>query len=379
MEKIKRKSGVKYRESIRINGRTIKSPVFSRKTDCIQWLAQQRSRRYENTLYGDNSKLKSTTIFEEYAGNWIIGKKAAGLSKSTIDNYESYLNVHLVPFFKGLDMKRISRVDVESFQAHFSKTHNAKGTNNIMTALKAIFSEAVKDGFLVKSPAAFMKKLSEDNPVESYWTKAEIDQFFRGSIHNPLYDLFLIALNTGMRRGELAGLKWDRVDLSLNQITISRTRDVDGLKERTKTKLKRVIPMNQLVKMTLLKLFQERKGSEFVFVRSDDSPLEVHHIYRDFGKAQAKAGITNKIRFHDLRHTFASQFMMNNGNVFDLQKILGHTDIKMTMRYAHYSPEHLQKAMQGFELGQSNELAQNLPTPFSRKSQTSLESVAVNS
>lgn len=53
-------------------------------------------------------------------------------------------------------------------------------------------------------------------------------------------------------------------------------------------------------------------------------------------------GITNKIRFHDLRHSFASNYMMNGGNVFDLQKILGHTDIKMTMRYAHFTPEHLQ-------------------------------------
>jgi integrase len=174
--------------------------------------------------------------------------------------------------------------------------------------------------------------------------------------------LILVALNTGMRKGELAGLKWDRIDFSLGQITVSRTRDIFGLKERKKTKLKRIIPMNQLMRMTFLKLFQGRKGSDFVFVDENDFPLEVHHIYRDFAKAQKHAGIANKIRFHDLRHTFASQFMMNNGNVFDLQKILGHTDIKMTMRYAHYSPEHLQKAMQGFELGYSNELTQNSPT-----------------
>jgi site-specific recombinase XerD len=69
------------------------------------------------------------------------------------------------------------------------------------------------------------------------------------------------------------------------------------------------------------------------------------HIYRRFHKAQAKAGLTNRIRFHDLRHSFASNFMMNGGNVFDLQKILGHTDIKMTMRYAHFTPDHLQTSI----------------------------------
>lgn len=368
MEKIKRLSGIKYRESIRINGRTIKSPVFSRKTDCVQWLADQRSKRFETILYGDTFKLRDKLNFEDFAETWLTGKRSIGLSLSTIDNYERNLKCHIYPAVGKSDIKKITKQDLEKFQLHLSKDHNAKGTNHIMTVLKAILSEAVKEGYLIRNPSMGLKKLSEDSNVEAYWTKSEIDQFLRANFKNPFYDLFLVALNTGMRRGEMAGLKWDRIDFSLNQITISRTRDVDGLRERTKTKLKRVIPMNQLVRMTLLKLFQARKGSEFVFVNEDDSPFAVHHTYRDFAKAQAAAKISNKIRFHDLRHTFASQFMMNNGNVFDLQKILGHTDIKMTMRYAHYSPEHLQKAMQGFELGQSNELAQISPTAFNQRS-----------
>lgn len=373
MEKIKRKTGFKYRESIRINGRTIKSPVFSRKTDCIQWLADQRSRRVETLLYGDSFKLMDKILFRDYAKTWLNAKRAMGLSPSTINNYESYLNVHILPIFGNKDLKKVEKKDLETFQVHFSKNHNAKGTNLLMSVLKSILKEAVKDGYLIRNPSQGLKKLSEDNPVESYWTKSEIDQFLKASFKDRNYDLILVALNTGMRKGELAGLKWDRVDFSLNQLTISRTRDILGLKERTKTKLKRVIPMNQLVRMTLLNIFKSRKGSDYVFVTENDSPIEVHHIYREFSKAQKKARISNKIRFHDLRHTFASQFMMNNGNVFDLQKILGHTDIKMTMRYAHYSPEHLQRAMQGFELGYSNELTQNSPTAIKIRSNDSDE------
>lgn len=379
MEKIKRKTGFKYRESIRINGRTIKSPVFPRKTDCIQWLAEQRSRRVETLLYGDSFKLMDKMPFQEYAKTWLNGKRAMGLSQSSISNYESYLEVHLFTFFGKIDIKEIGKKDIEKFQINYSRTHNAKGTNLVMAVLKSILKEATKEGYLLRNPTEGLKRISEDNPVEAYWTRSEINQFLSGSFKNNYYDLILIALNTGMRKGELAGLKWDRVDLSLNQVTISRTRDNFGLKERTKTKLKRVIPMNQLMRMTFLKLFQSRKGSEYVFVNQDDSPIEVHHIYRNFTKAQKSAKITNLIRFHDLRHTFASQFMMNNGNVFDLQKILGHTDIKMTMRYAHYSPEHLQKAMQGFELGYSNELTQILPTAFTSSPANSLEIAVSNS
>ena len=378
MEKIKRKSGIKYRESIRINGRTIKSPVFSRKTDCIQWLADQRSKRVETILYGDSFKLMDSLLFKDYASTWLNARSSMGLSAGSIRNYECFLRVHLLPVLGEKDIKKIEKKDLERIQASFSSNHNAKGTNLLMSVLKSIFKEALKDGLIIKNPLEGLKKLSEDNPVEAYWTKSEIDQFLRANFKNKNYDLVLVALNTGMRKGELAGLKWDRVDFLLNQITVSRTRDILGLKERTKTKLKRVIPMNPLVRMTLLNLFQSRKGSDYVFVNEDDTPIETHHIYRDFAKAQRHAKIANKIRFHDLRHTFASQFMMNNGNVFDLQKILGHTDIKMTMRYAHYSPEHLQRAMQGFELGCSNELTHISPTALNPRSTEGVESQIAN-
>ena len=69
------------------------------------------------------------------------------------------------------------------------------------------------------------------------------------------------------------------------------------------------------------------------------------HLYRDFAKAQKKSGLERKIRFHDMRHTFASQFMMSGGSLYDLQKILGHTKIEMTMRYAHLSADHLASAI----------------------------------
>ena len=61
--------------------------------------------------------------------------------------------------------------------------------------------------------------------------------------------------------------------------------------------------------------------------------------------------MSKPLAFHDLRHTFASQFVMNGGSIFDLQKILGHTDIKMTMRYSHFSPEHLQSAIGFMNMG----------------------------
>ena len=110
--------------------------------------------------------------------------------------------------------------------------------------------------------------------------------------------------------------------------------------------------MNDFVRATLLDLHKKRSVSNYVFTRSHNEPLDTHHIYRDFSKAQKRAGMTNKITFHDLRHTFASQFIMSGYSIYELQKILGHTNITMTTRYAHFSPDYLQKSMLGFGLGQ---------------------------
>lgn len=353
MEEVKGKKSNSYREAIVINGKVIKSPLFQRKTDCKQWLAEMKSNRAKNKLYGEKAKLHESIVFNEYASMWLKTKEAQGVSKSTLNNYERYVRVHFMPFFDGLDLKSIQKNHIESFQVFLRKEHNPKGINIIITALKGLFREAMREDYIVRNPCEFIKSFSSDNVHDVYWTTDEITQFLKANYEHELYDLFVVAFNSGCRKGELAGLCWDRVNFVENTLTISRTRDQYGLKERTKTNLKRVIPMTPLARAALLNLFNRRTNdSKFVFLKKNGEPIDPHHIYRQFQKAQAKAKIANRIRFHDCRHTAASQFMLNGGNIYDLQKILGHTSILMTQRYAHLSMEHLQKAMKNFNLGE---------------------------
>ena len=126
---------------------------------------------------------------------------------------------------------------------------------------------------------------------------------------------------------------------------VIRSRDRDGHKDTTKTKTIRHVPMNPVAKAALSYLYDRRPdGHDFVFANQDGTPMDVQHVYRDFQLAAIKAGLKHKIRFHDLRHTFASHFMMNGGNAYDLQKILGHSKFEMTQIYAHLSADHLIEA-----------------------------------
>jgi integrase len=133
-----------------------------------------------------------------------------------------------------------------------------------------------------------------------------------------------VALETGMRRGELLGLEWDRVDLSRGVLRL----------EVTKSGRRREVPMRQAVYDTLAHLPGEREGRVF----------RTRSVRTAFESAVREAKVDAFV-FHDCRHHFASWFVMRGGKIQELQQILGHASLAMTMRYAHLSPAHLRSAM----------------------------------
>src|SRR5262249_22925705 len=136
----------------------------------------------------------------------------------------------------------------------------------------------------------------------------------RASRNLLLADIVTVALETGLRAGELLGLTWDRIDLSRGVIRL----------EITKSGRRREIPMRQSVYEILAARPGPRQGRVW----------NLWNIRTAFVSAVKKANLVN-FHFHDLRHSFASWFMMRGGSLQALKEILGHTDLKMTLRYAH--------------------------------------------
>lgn len=345
METIKRKNGsIGYRESFYFNGKKMHSPVFDKKTDAKAWKARLETERDLKKSRGENFYVATDKTFLEYADEWLVDVKQNSSPKTYVC-YKSICTYHLYPFFGKLKLSEISDEHGKKFLLKIRETNNPKGVSNIWSVLRNILRKSKKDKLIPFLPFEDLVLPKSELSVDKFWVKSEVDQFLRANIKNDLYPLFVLAIDTGMRLAELCGLCWDRVDFSRNQITITRTRDKYGLRETTKTKLKRIVPMTNEVRLLLLDLFKASQNTKFVLTEINGEPVKYSHIYRRFKIAQKRAGILNLIRFHDLRHTFASNFMMNNGNLFDLQKLLGHTKNDMTMRYAHLSPDHLQDSV----------------------------------
>lgn len=342
METSKRKGGVRYREKIYFNNKEIKSPYFSRKSDAKAWKRMKLAERDKAKLYGFSDILEKRQIsFKEYSYDWLHNSIKSKNSIKTFNSYESILRNHLLPTFGSKNLQTFTVKDGQYLiNLLKSKGFKPKGICNIMVVFKSIFYEAERLEYILKNPMKYLKLPKIPMKVPKYWSTLEINQFLRANQNHELYNLFVVALNTGLRRGELAALKWHQIIFDRNLIEVSATRDRYGRRDVTKTGRSRFVPVNEVCRLTLLKMFQG-SNSEYVFVHSDNEPLRVNHLYRHFKKAQQVAGVENVLTFHKLRDTFASHFMMNGGNIYELKDILGHTSIDMTQIYAHLSPAHL--------------------------------------
>jgi integrase len=207
--------------------------------------------------------------------------------------------------------------------------------NRELSCLKTMFAKAVEWGRLESSPCTRVKKLKEDNCRTRFLSDSEIERLFQAS--NPrLREVITVLIHTGMRKGELQGLKWSDLDFNRGLITLPRT----------KSGKVRYIPMNGVVKQTLLQRRIAKESPALVFPGTQpDKPWD---FCTAFDLARVRAGLPD-VRIHDLRHTFASHLCMKGADIMTVKELLGHSSLEMTQRYSHLTDHHKADAVARLE------------------------------
>lgn len=161
--------------------------------------------------------------------------------------------------------------------------------------------------------------------------------------------ILICALNTGMRRGELLGLTWDKINWVRKKITVSQSLYNGKLQEpKTKNSIRKVNMADELVKaLKTLKMESTNSDKGFVFTNTDGNFMDPDNmIKRRFEPVLRRAGV-ERIRFHDLRHTFATLLIADNIHIKYIQRQMGHSSIQVTMdRYGHLLPEVYEQGVQ---------------------------------
>ena len=181
-------------------------------------------------------------------------------------------------------------------------------------------------------------------------TRPEAVSLIRAAEEEPmaphLAPLIQLALHSGMRRGELLGLEWGRVDLQAAIIYL------EG--RHTKAGKRRTVPINAVARNAILNRarFRAEHCPDTPWVFCDAKGARIASVKRSFGTACERAKITD-FRFHDLRHTCAAWLVQAGVPLTEVRDVLGHSTVKMTERYAHLAPENVRAALALLEGGES--------------------------
>ncbi len=264
---------------------------------------------------------------------------------NTEHGYKGYLKNHLLPYFGKLKLCEITPLAVNEFVAQELETGRRNSTVNKYTKLMSqIYSFMIDMDIVVKNPLARIKSLKEERSEEIRSLSTEETKILLSKtkeIYPDFYLLLFTALFTGMRQGELMGLTWDSINWITRKITVDKN-FTHGRVGTTKTGKVRKVDMS----LELVKVLKEwrlacPKGEHnLVFPNGDGGYQDANNmIKRRFKPALNRAEI-DSLRFHDLRHTYASLLLANGAPMKYVQHQLGHSSIKMTMDlYTHLLPE----------------------------------------
>jgi integrase len=263
-----------------------------------------------------------------------IYEPAAKLKRS-YDSEEHFIRT-VLSYFGRYSLKDISPMLIERFKRERlatpvtanGKPRKPASVNRDIACLSRICTMAIDNGMLQKNPCSKVKRLRENNIRTRYLTDAEEKQLM-DAIAGPferLRPIIILALNTGMRQGEIVGLKWSNVDWQREIIQVTNTKNADD----------RAIPMNDTMKALLLKLWRDR-STERVF---NEQAGPVSYSFRRLAR---NAKLVD-FHFHDLRHTFATRLAPHT-DAFTLAALLGHKTLAMTARYTHATAEGKRRAV----------------------------------
>lgn len=224
---------------------------------------------------------------------------------------------------------------IQKFRAWRLKEGNSKSTTNrYLQLLKKMYNVAKEEGYAEENPVLKVKLYSEkDTLTERVLTEEEEGRLLETSAEH-LRSILILALNTGMRRGEIFNLMWSQVDFRDRKIRV----------ERTKSQKLRFIPMNSTVYNELRRLESKNGQSSYVSFNPATGKPYVD-VMTAFKAACKRAGVKG-LRFHDLRHTFASRLVKRGADIVTVQTLLGHSTLALTQRYTHADDDRKREAIE---------------------------------
>jgi integrase len=322
--------GVRYRGSTGLVGKTA---ARTKEQDKIKEIRE--GLQVQDINFDDFTKL--------YMKLHAKGKKSEKFYKWTTDV--------LLTHFGKTPLSRIGVREVEEFATKRRAKVKAATSNRSLAVLKSMFNKALDWGHARTNPVRRVKMDKEHNRREHFLSESEAAVLIEAAPEK-VRPIIVAALHTGARRGELVKLDWSDVDFRSGTVHFRDTKNGSD----------RAVPMDDTLRC-LLKGLRSRLAGEAVFL-GEEGRLGFKELRNGFEKAVRESKIAG-LRFHDLRHSYASFLVRSGVPLNTVRELLGHRSLEMTLRYAHLSPDHKREAVRVLDALLGGQSPQKSPQSFS--------------
>ena len=317
----------------------------------------------EETRDLDISRADQFTL-SEWLRYWLDNYGKVYLRPSSLTNYTGFLDNQIKNDpIATIKLNKLTTNDLQQFYNRMSESGrvqrkesqnkpkglSAKSVRNIHCFISHAMNRAVDEKLISENPASRCILPKKEQKEIEILPLTDLQKFFEEAKKSGVFELYFTELATGLRRGELLGLKWTDIDFNANSIYIQRqiTRTDGEVKEsplKTKNAYRQIIVPPEVTEILKQKKDRENGFSEYVFSSPTGGPISPDSVLKMLHRVLKRAGL-EKVRFHALRHTFATMALQNGVDMKTLSGLLGHYSAGFTLdTYGHITPAMKQDA-----------------------------------
>jgi integrase len=348
-----------------VDGKTIRKSVTAKnKSECIAKL-EQAKKEYasQQNIFLTHTYLKSSDpTLKEWYDIWMEVFCKAVVKDYTANGYRQRFELYILPMLGECRLREISTVTCQQMLMKLytdgrdrQRTKKGNGlsissVNGIRRALNICLQKAVDEGLIVSNPCSKVKLPQGDKHEMKTLKKEEITTFLREAKNSGWYEFYYLELTTGLRLGEICALTWKDFDEKNKTISVNKTvTRIHGENivspPKTKSSIRTISLCDECVKLLMELKLKQKPKSKYIFPSPITGDMrEPASVTRRLHKIQDRAGLP-RIRFHDLRHSFATLSLEQGVDIKTVSHMLGHTDAGFTMNtYMHVTNDMQQQA-----------------------------------